>query len=574
MATITVNLKKGQTIFENIEEYPLPKKTGVKDYVFYFVLKTHGYGWGASKFFNKFYPDHIENFIANSERSLEKIIEVLHTEIQQNRIDQIREIVIVCHANERELLFPVTNHALDNAENKSKYQIIRPGTLVNLQEAFKADDPDLKSFKDKRKKVISKLKNTSRVTIRACNFGSSRDGLFALFSFFGGRANVYAPHEYQFFLDELGIGIHSRLKSDLDFYQHLVKQGFISRKRKHSESRKVKVIKKLIEPGRGRHRFELSGYTIRNSRVVNGDKVEVDSFISAFNQEKVPDDVKERFLQQELSLSGEEYIQIKRKDKKWVLFDDRLKIKDQNDKVHTYKIEYKIQVEHEHFVDDDNHQASLFVYPVLNHRKSLPIIPIQLFFNDQQNDDFKGQLFELTSYSTIPEHGVDTNAKAGFDTYEKLLDEEGSIQDNEGHIILASFEEEGYSLTNPKISKLPPKRKKKRWELLDEIKVIIKEEVENLPPDDQLISLKIEYNDKVKELAAYGVIDDQITTVKEKKNYDAFVKLLDEGKIKDQAGHNLITAILGDAAITNFKIKQETPVGGAKAMGATVRYCL
>src|SRR5690606_32107283 len=118
-------------------------------------------------------------------RSLEELIDVLHSEIQSKNIEQIREIVIVSHGNMRELLFPVTKHAFDNDNNKAKYQIIRPGTLVNLQEAFKADDPGLADFKTKRKEVIKKLTDSSRVTIRACNFGSSRDGLFALYSFFG-----------------------------------------------------------------------------------------------------------------------------------------------------------------------------------------------------------------------------------------------------------------------------------------------------------------------------------------------------------------------------------------------------
>src|SRR5690606_12779014 len=192
------------------------------------------------------------------------IISILNSEIQAASIEQIREIVIVCHGNMRELLFPLTNHAFESADNKGKFQIIRPGTLVNLQEAFKADDPGLIDFKSKRKEVIAKLTDTSRVTIRACNFGSSRDGLFALYSFFGGRANVYAPHEYQFFLDRLGIGVESRLKSDIDYYQHLVKQGFVSRKTKHSDSRKAKLVKKFIDPGRGKHRFELTAYKLEN----------------------------------------------------------------------------------------------------------------------------------------------------------------------------------------------------------------------------------------------------------------------------------------------------------------------
>ncbi|MBN1985678.1 MAG: hypothetical protein JW761_05205, partial [Prolixibacteraceae bacterium] len=388
MVTITANRERGRTIFENIEEYPLPQNPGVKDYVFYFVSTSSGYGLGASAFFKKYYKNHI----TKNARSLEELIDMLHSEIQSKNIEQIREIVIVSHGNMRELLFPVTKHAFDNEENKARYQIIRPGTLVNLQEAFKAGDPGLADFKAKRKEVIKKLTNTSRVTIRACNFGSSRDGLFALYSFFGGRANVYAPHEYQFFIDKLGISPELRLKTDLDFYQHLVKQGFISRKTKHSESRKEKIVKKLIEPGRGKHRFELSAYRVENGRVVNGDKEEHDAFVQAFNQKTVPDSIRGRFLQEQLTLSGEETVQVKKKDERWKLFDDKLRINN-----HTYRIEYTIRVEYEQFSDDENHTARLFVYPVLNHRNSLPSIPLQLFFSEDQNEQYKGQIFELTS---------------------------------------------------------------------------------------------------------------------------------------------------------------------------------
>src|SRR5690606_15073184 len=118
------------------------------------------------------------------------------------------------------------------------------------------------------------------------------------------------------------------------------------------------------------------------------------------------------------TLSGEETIQIKKKGEKWVLYDDRLKING-----HSYKIEYRIQVEYAQFSNEENHQASLFVYPILNHRKSLPSIPIQLFFSDDQNDQYKGQVFEWVSYSTFPEHGVDPEAKEAYDAFEKLLDE-------------------------------------------------------------------------------------------------------------------------------------------------------
>lgn len=481
MANTTVNLKRGQTIFENIVEYPLPKKRGIKDYIFYFVPTSKGYGLGASVFFRKYYKHHIPK----KAKSLEEIIDILYSEIQSKSIDQIRELIIVSHGNMCELLFPVTKTAFENEENKAKYQIIRPGTLVNLQEAFKANDPASKDFKDKRKEVIQKFTDSSRVTIRACNFGSSRDGLFALYSFFGGRANVYAPCEYQFFLDRLGIGEKSRLQTDLDFYQHLVKQGYISRKTKQSETRRAKLIKELIEPGRSKHRFELSSYTIDNNRVVSGDKDEQDSLIKAFNQETVPDSVKEQFIQEKVPLSGKETIQIRKKNEKWILFDDELKINK-----YTYRIRYTIRVEYEQYSDEKNHQAALYVYPVLNHRNSLPSIPFQLFFSDDQDEEFKGQIFELASYSTIPNEEPDAEGKANYDAYVKLLDD-GELQDNNGHNILTAFEQESVALTNPKIVPLPPVRNRKQWGIQDGSAYTIKESFYYIYPKGFMTALKV-----------------------------------------------------------------------------------
>src|SRR5690606_20524825 len=150
----------------------------------------------------------------------------------------------------------------------------------------------------------------------------------------------------------------------------------------------------------------------------------------AFNQRTIPNSVKERFLQEQLTLSGEGKVQVKKADEKWILFDDQFKIDS-----HTYKIEYIIQVDYEQFSNEENHQAGINVYPVLNHRKSLPSIPIQLFLSEDQNKEFKGQIFELASYSTLPDHGVDPEAKEKYDAYKKLLDE-GNFQDTDGHNIL------------------------------------------------------------------------------------------------------------------------------------------
>ncbi len=476
MEPITIDLKRGASIFKNRVEYPLPKKTGVKDYIFYKVSSSDKYGKPARSFFNKYYKNHINKKINN----LEEIIDHLHSEIQSKNIKQIREIIIVAHGNNLELVLPVTRHAFDNEENKKKFQRTTSGSISNLQEAFKNNDASLTSFKNKRKEVIKKLSDISWITIRACNFGTSRDGLFALYSFFGGRANVYAPHEYQVFVEKMPIGKDSRIKSDLDFYQHLVKQGYIQRKKKHSVKRKEKIINKLIERGRGRHSFTISGYRLENNRVVSGDKVVHDSLISSFDQKKIPDAIKDLFLKQKLTLSEDIRIQIKKKNEKWLLDDDKLKING-----HRYKIKYKIQIEYEQFSDEKNHEVSLYVYPILNHNKSLPSIPIQLFFSDDQAEEFKGELFELVAFNTNTEQGTDAQKKENFDAYEKLLND-GKLNDNNGHNIITAFADES-PLTNPKIVRLSDKQ----WEIQDESTFIIKKTFTHLFPKGFKTALKV-----------------------------------------------------------------------------------
>src|SRR5690606_40948667 len=83
--SITINLTRGQTIFKNIVEYPLPKKPGVKDYIFYFVSTSHGYGLGAIEFFKKYYKNHISK---NAKRSEE------HTSELQSRENLVCRLLL------------------------------------------------------------------------------------------------------------------------------------------------------------------------------------------------------------------------------------------------------------------------------------------------------------------------------------------------------------------------------------------------------------------------------------------------------------------------------------------------
>ena len=103
------DLKRGKQIFEALVEYPLPKKAGVRDYIFYLIPptdihgKVDGYRREASHFFDLFY----RNYTKKEARSLEDLISALHADVTQDGVQQIREIVIVTHANSLALLFRI-----------------------------------------------------------------------------------------------------------------------------------------------------------------------------------------------------------------------------------------------------------------------------------------------------------------------------------------------------------------------------------------------------------------------------------------------------------------------------------
>ena len=71
--------------------------------------------------------------------------------------------------------------------------------------------------------------------------------MYALYSFFGGRANVCAPMVYQVFA-ESPITFGMRLETRLRAHEHLVKQHFVP-KDVHTLDRKDAVVTALLDPG-------------------------------------------------------------------------------------------------------------------------------------------------------------------------------------------------------------------------------------------------------------------------------------------------------------------------------------
>ena len=103
--------------------------------------------------------------------------------------------MLVAHANVNQLFLPVVPPGVDV---DAAYGCVSAWSLAKLQNEI-ADK--FASFDQARKAVVPHLLDDSWVTIRACNIGNSAETLYALFAFFGGRANVYAPTKFMAFSD-------------------------------------------------------------------------------------------------------------------------------------------------------------------------------------------------------------------------------------------------------------------------------------------------------------------------------------------------------------------------------------
>jgi hypothetical protein len=228
---------RGGQLFTDRVEYPLPKQTGVRDYVFY-LIDDKKFAEGARKFHAKFYTNHVKADV----KSLEAVIASLAAQVDAG-ITHIREVVIVAHGNPLGLLSPVVSGVTET--NLKEFKYITAFALALLQNDLRAGK--FQAFQRNRQKVVSHLGDDSWITVRACNFGRSQEAMYALYSFFGGRANVYAPMLYQFF-GSPPITFGMRIDNRLHAHEHLVKQHFFPRD-VHTLDRKDAIVTALLDPG-------------------------------------------------------------------------------------------------------------------------------------------------------------------------------------------------------------------------------------------------------------------------------------------------------------------------------------
>ncbi|GAA4273766.1 hypothetical protein U6A24_02485 [Aquimarina gracilis] len=452
MSVIPINIIRGERIFNNIQEYPLPLKDGVKDYLINLTSPSDGYGIAGEAFFDLFYPNHVVHRVAN----LEDMIDFLFDEIQSKNINQIRELVILAHGNRTTLALPLINNL--GGKNK-KFKYFSAGSIKNLQVAFWEGAPEFNDFKNKRNEVIKKFLDDSWITIRCCRFGYAFDAMHGLYSFFGGRANVYAPMEYQYFSSHERIGQDKKFTSRFDFFDHLQLQGLIPRNENYSFTRTQKVLNELITPGKAGEPFILSNYTLQGNNVTEGNKVEYDSLINSFNDHVLPDNVRKKFQLKDLSLSEDIEIRVHRNH--WLIFDGitlEVELEGEVFEEHIYNVLYRIEDEYHNFINDENYTRILKVYYKLIDNATLPSVPYQFFANEHQDEKLRGKLFELGSYFIDLEEGEleDVNEFERYQRFVELLDGLPSleIEGEEPISLLDEFQNEGYPLTNPIIRRI------------------------------------------------------------------------------------------------------------------------
>lgn len=474
----------GKEIFDNLVEYPLPERDGIKDYIFYFVSVTKDYGLGAKNFFDKHYSNHIQKSV----KSLEALINVLDSEIKSKNLNQIREIVIVSHGTEVTLNLPLIDD-IDESEEQPKnleYKFLSVNSLALLQDDFKNNKHT--SFAQKRKAVLSKLKKDSWITIRACQFGYSKQGLYAFFSFFGGYSNVYAPMAWQFF-GYSPVGENMKFESKLDVYEHLLKQRFL-KGRQHSPQRVEKIARQFMNPGKSREPFILATQKIRDT--ITDEMLQYESIIDNLDKQKITADIREKFKAEALELSENPNIKVKEKNRRWEI-KDRIKGSDGE----FYLLSFDL-IEELETAAQSLKTATLKVYAQLSEsRSSSSYIPIQLLFLKSDNDTWRAYMFDLISCPDEP--GVEAK-KQEYDQVVGLLN--NRKLSNTSVNIRQLFEENSLDLPNTAVITVVLPGKK--WLIEDSSdKYLIKQE--NSYVDETTLYLRLavykHFTDKHQELA-------------------------------------------------------------------------
>jgi hypothetical protein len=373
----------GKAVFDERVEYPLPEKQGVRDYVVYFVPAGDGYGGGARYFFEKHFKRHVHK----SASSFEEMIGVLQADAAAGAVSQIRELVLVAHGTSDRLIVPLVRGTSETSSPEYRNLTARSMGLLQRDLA----EGKFASFRQKRRDVVARLGEGSWVTVRACKVGGSADAMYALFSFFGGRANVYAPREFQFF------GSHPimdgmRVKTKLEAHEHLVKQHFEPHDL-HTPERKDAIVQFFVDRGRFSEPFELASTRIGGPPT--DEQVRYDEIVRRLNALRIDDPLRARFSAAGHPLSGHARVRVKVRDAAWSIRDG---VTHEDTRA---TVEY--DVGEEVSAAGTGQKATLLASATVASAPSArEFFPLQLFFYESQNATWKGKLAPLAGYLEQP----------------------------------------------------------------------------------------------------------------------------------------------------------------------------
>jgi hypothetical protein len=404
-----VSLAEGRQIFDGLVEYPLPAKAGVKDYVFY-CGDLQGFGLGAKKLFDKHWPAHVPK----TATTLQDVMSALQTEVTTGGVDQIRELVLVAHANVNQLFLPVVaaGPGVDAA-----YGCVSAWSLAKLQNDIEGK---FSAFDLARKAVVAHLLDDSWVTIRACNFGNSAEALYALYSFFGGRANVYAPTKFMVFGD-WAIKPGYRIESKFGVYDYLVKQHFLS-SNEHTPKRQAAIVTDLVDPESFAEPFQLA-----TAQMTGGDLGQAAAYqqlVSGLDQYSVTSELRAAFAAAGHPLSaGAQVVSANAtaidpqtappgRNAVWYVGDTSFP-----DGAETIDLVYQVRDE-----TDGGGMSTLTASAQLAVDSAYASIPVQLFFDNRDDDAFWGVLAKLAGYADVGPY-ADPKYKDAYDAIQTLLND-------------------------------------------------------------------------------------------------------------------------------------------------------
>jgi Domain of unknown function (DUF4157) len=200
------------------EEPTEPKKPEVDELNYAFIYDGGAYGQAARAFIKKYQPEYKIVAAQSFEEMFDRLYADLHN-LRQGHKAHIEEIIIVTHANAAGgMKIPLTRGDV------GRHRIFNIWDLADLQKEFR-NKMDAQFSKRRHEVVTEMFDDSTRVTVRGCEFGQSQEAMDALRSFMGGQAYVFAPKAYQGY-EELRIG-SSFLKTPEEAFDFLIKQDYL-----------------------------------------------------------------------------------------------------------------------------------------------------------------------------------------------------------------------------------------------------------------------------------------------------------------------------------------------------------